>query len=269
MAKEYITLGAVMCCIPFGKMQRQYWLHHNDNVNFSKQPAATAEDIWGLRDIPTFGVCNAKGTGKACYPSIKKIINKCPDVRIKGQAALTKDTKFLCIDGGTINFVTSGQVPLSAADMASIRAQSLAGHDEMIDAGVGQTAQGQSMGKAEGWEGYVPFYGNARNFFNACQKGNTNEQLRYGVFLWIELVLIPVYVHGTAASLAKASTSGSKALVIAKSVIGVFIPTSVRDVLILLNQLLGGKVWDNILEEKKVSPGSVSSSSGGTVLKQN
>jgi len=267
MAKEYITMDAVMACIPHGKMQRQYWPHHNGTVNFCKHLAATAEDIWGYRNIPSFGLCNATGTGKACYPSIKKIINKCPDVTIKGQAALTKATQFLCVSGGVIQFVTSGQVPLSAADMASLQAQSLAGHDEMIDAGVGKTAQGQSMGKAEGWEGYIPFYGNARNFFNACQKGDNMEQLKYGALLWVELALIPVSVSGITKVTPVSFVQYLRE--IAKGTVKGLIPTSMKSLYMLLGGMGLGFLCDMVDDfMKEEGPSPVASSSGGTVLKQ-
>jgi len=264
MANPYIVNNAVMMCIPWGKRQAWYETHHNETVKIGSWQVATAEDIWGLRDIPCFGVCNATGTGKACYPSIKKIINKCTNVKIKGKAALTIHTRFECVSGGEIIFVRSGQAPLSQADTASMKAQALASDDEMIDAGVGKTAQGQSMGKAEGWTGYIPFYGNARNFYNACQKGDNIEQAKYGLFLWKELVTIPWSVSKLQAdnAISEAPTLLRKSAQFTKAVIEGMLPTPYD----ILKSIAMSELWDYIFEGE--TPETIAMSSAGTVFKK-
>ncbi|GAA4207957.1 hypothetical protein GCM10022289_31160 [Pedobacter jeongneungensis] len=79
--------------------------------------ACTKADKIPMANIPSFGVCSV--TGSACAPAPVDWTDTYK-VKIKGKETLLFKSKLPCSVGGKIEFITSGQIPISEEELAKM-----------------------------------------------------------------------------------------------------------------------------------------------------
>ncbi|MFD2288251.1 DUF4280 domain-containing protein [Pedobacter petrophilus] len=110
---EYIVDQAVCHCDK-GAAPNFFTGLANKNVKINGCMACTKADKIPKKNIPSFGVCSV--TGGACTP-LPIDWTDTYKVRIKGEETLLFKSKLPCSVGGKIEFMTSGQVPVSQEDL--------------------------------------------------------------------------------------------------------------------------------------------------------
>jgi len=110
---EYIVDQAVCHCDK-GAAPNFFKGLANQNVKINGCMACTKADKIPLANIPSFGVCSV--TGGTCTPAPTDWTDTYK-VKIKGKETLLFKSKLPCSVGGKIEFMTSGQVPVSQEDL--------------------------------------------------------------------------------------------------------------------------------------------------------
>lgn len=110
---EYIVDQAVCHCDK-GAAPNFFKGLANQNVKINGCMACTKADKIPLANIPSFGVCSI--TGGACTP-VPTDWTDTYKVKIKGKETLLFKSKLPCSVGGKIEFMTSGQIPVSPEDL--------------------------------------------------------------------------------------------------------------------------------------------------------
>ncbi|WP_421941941.1 polymorphic toxin-type HINT domain-containing protein [Pedobacter sp.] len=113
---EYIVDKAVCHCDK-GAAPNFFKGLANQNVKINGCMACTKADKIPLANIPSFGVCSV--TGSACAPAPVDWTDTYK-VKIKGQETLLFKSTLPCSIGGKIEFMTSGQIPVSEEDLANM-----------------------------------------------------------------------------------------------------------------------------------------------------
>jgi len=113
---EYIVDKAVCHCDK-GAAPNFFRGLANQNVKINGCMACTKADKIPIANIPSFGVCSV--TGSACAPAPVDWTDTYK-VKIKGKETLLFKSKLPCTVGGKIEFITSGQVPVSEEDLANM-----------------------------------------------------------------------------------------------------------------------------------------------------
>lgn len=113
---EYITQKALIKCSD-GGAPGFFTPSYNTTVKINGCLVATAMDKIPMANIPTFVVC-AK-TQKPCVPAPTMWQDTYP-VKVKGQQTLLGKSCMQCSIGGKMEFLTSGQIPLSAEEEAEV-----------------------------------------------------------------------------------------------------------------------------------------------------
>lgn len=113
---EYIVDKAVCHCDK-GAAPNFFRGLANQNVKINGCMACTKADKIPIANIPSFGVCSV--TGSPCTPAPVDWTDTYK-VKIKGKETLLFKSKLPCSVGGKIEFVTSGQVPVSEEDLANM-----------------------------------------------------------------------------------------------------------------------------------------------------
>ncbi|WP_293787028.1 polymorphic toxin-type HINT domain-containing protein [uncultured Pedobacter sp.] len=113
---EYIVDKAVCHCDK-GAAPNFFRGLANQNVKINGCMACTKADKIPIANIPSFGVCSV--TGSACAPAPVDWTDTYK-VKIKGKETLLFKSKLPCTVGGKIEFMTSGQVPVSEEDLANM-----------------------------------------------------------------------------------------------------------------------------------------------------
>ena len=114
---EYITQKALIKCSN-GAAPGFFTPTYNTSVKINGCLVATAMDKVPMANIPTFVVCSM--TQQACAPLPSMWQDTYP-VKIKGEKALLGRSCIQCSVGGKIEFLTSGQIPLSKEDEAEVK----------------------------------------------------------------------------------------------------------------------------------------------------
>ena len=130
---EYVVRNALMVCDK-GAAPAFFLPTHNTHIKIQGCLVANKLDKQPLVNIPTFGICSL--TQKPCIPGCTEW-QKTYKLRIKGQEALLFRSEMPCSLGGKINFVTSGQIPLSSDAMEDIKALQEQGAKKDEDEGWG------------------------------------------------------------------------------------------------------------------------------------
>ena len=110
---EYIVDQAVMLCDE-GIKPNYFNGTHNANVKINGCKVCTTADKISITNIPTFGICQK--TQKPCLP-IPLEWKDTYKVKVKGNRTLLFKSTLPCGLGGKIEFITSGQIPISQEDL--------------------------------------------------------------------------------------------------------------------------------------------------------
>ena len=110
---EYIVDQAIMLCDE-GIKPDYFNGTHNANVKINGCKVCTTADKISITNIPTFGICQK--TQKPCLP-IPLEWKDTYKVKVKGNRTLLFKSTLPCGLGGKIEFITSGQIPISQEDL--------------------------------------------------------------------------------------------------------------------------------------------------------
>ncbi|MCX2449968.1 polymorphic toxin-type HINT domain-containing protein [Pedobacter sp. PLR] len=113
---EYIVDKAVCHCDK-GASPNFFKGLANQNVKINGCMACTKADKIAIANIPSFGVCSV--TNSTCAPAPVDWTDTYK-VKIKGKETLLFKSTLPCGIGGKIEFMTSGQIPVSEADLAQM-----------------------------------------------------------------------------------------------------------------------------------------------------
>ncbi|MTI30878.1 polymorphic toxin-type HINT domain-containing protein [Xanthovirga aplysinae] len=201
---EYVTKGAVMLCNQ-GAAPVKFNPSFNSHIKINHCLVSTEADKIPNVNVLPFGVC-AK-TGNPCVPALLQWQDTYK-VKVKGQQTLLFKSKINCGTGGEVEFLTSGQIPVSDADLAEMTAanQEVVPEEEEEESG------------GWGWLDLVemvPVVGSAVGAIREASKGNWGmAALNVGFFVMDVAGLFTGGATTAAATTAKASIkAGVKATV--------------------------------------------------------
>jgi hypothetical protein len=188
---EYIVDKAVCHCDKGSKPDYFKGLA-NQNVKINGCMACTKADKIPLKNIPSFGTCSVNGG--TCTPAPTDWTDTYK-VKIKGKETLLFKSKLPCSVGGTVEFMTSGQVPVSQADL-----------DKMVD-------ENSEEQEDEGWGWWdtaelIPVAGSIIGIVRESAKGNFWMAAANVGFLAMDIAGVVSFGATTAAS--TAMKSGAK-----------------------------------------------------------
>lgn len=112
---EYITYKAMIECTE-GEAPGLFTPTYNTTTKINSCLVSTKVDKIPITNIPDFVVCKKGGK---CTPAPTEWLDTYP-VKVKGQQTLIGKSCNMCGKGGTIKFMTSGQVPLTAEEEAQL-----------------------------------------------------------------------------------------------------------------------------------------------------
>lgn len=188
---EYIVDKAVCHCDK-GAAPNYFLGLANQNVKINGCKACIKSDKIPIANIPSFGVCSV--TGSACMPAPIDWTDTYK-VKIKGQETLLFKSKLPCSVGGKIEFMTSGQIPVSPEDL-----------EKMVD-------ENSEEPEDEGWGWWdtaelIPVVGSIIGIVRETAKGNGWMALANVGFLAMDVAGLVSFGATTAAS--TALKSGAK-----------------------------------------------------------
>ena len=200
---EYVVRNALMVCDK-GAAPAFFLPTHNTHIKIQGCLVANKLDKQPLVNIPTFGICSL--TQKPCIPGCTEW-QKTYKLRIKGQEALLFRSEMPCSLGGKINFVTSGQIPLSSDAMEDIKALQ---------------EQGAKKDEDEGWGWLdtvelIPVVGSIVGAVREGMKGNWGMMAMNIGFLALDIAGVISFGATTAASSAGKAAVKAGVKVAAKS----------------------------------------------------
>ncbi|NQX37663.1 intein C-terminal splicing region/intein N-terminal splicing region [Pedobacter steynii] len=114
---EYITKEAMIQCSE-GSAPGLFSPTYNQTTKINSCLVSTKVDKISMANVPSFIIC--KKTQKPCIPVSTEWQNTYP-VKIKGQQTLIGKSCMNCGIGGKIEFLSSGQVPLSAEEKEALK----------------------------------------------------------------------------------------------------------------------------------------------------
>lgn len=205
---EYITKGALMMCDQGGAPDF-FKPSFNTKVRIHGCLVATNMDALPVANIPSFKIC--KITGGPCIPaSIPMTWQNTWQVKVKHTNTLIGKSTCQCPIGGTIEFMSSGQIPLppdAAAEVADLQAQA---ERELHDSG-----NGDSIGEAGFAEGLIPVWGSGRDLINDIQTGDGwGAVMNAGFLVWdVASIAAGVISFGTATVAMQGAKTGLKATI--------------------------------------------------------
>ena len=203
---EYITGGALVMC-DRGAAPAVFRPTCNRTAKIHGCLIATQKDFLPLTNIPSFKVCAVTQT--PCAPATTPWQNTWR-VRVKGQETLIGRSTCQCTVGGTIEFLTSGQIPLP--DEAQEELNEL---QQRADKALEDSGNSNSVGAAGFAEGMIPVWGSGRDMINAIQTGNTAGAVMNGAFLlWdVASIAVGVVTFGAGTVAMQAKKKGVKGLI--------------------------------------------------------
>lgn len=182
---EYIVDKAVCHCDK-GAAPNYFLGLANQNVKINGCKACTKADKIPIANIPSFGLCSV--TQSPCMPAPVDWTDTYK-VKIKGQETLLFKSKLPCSVGGKIEFMTSGQIPVSPEDL-----------QKMVD----ENSEAQ---EDEGWGWWdtaelIPVVGSIIGIVRETAKGNGWMALANVGFLVMDVAGLVSFGATTAASTA-------------------------------------------------------------------
>lgn len=113
---EYIVNDAIVQCDK-GAKPNYFKSTYNTHVKIQGCLAATRVDKISLVNIPEFGVCGV--TGSPCVPAPIEWLDTYK-LKVKGEETLLYRCTLPCGVGGIVEFITSGQIPISPEELAAM-----------------------------------------------------------------------------------------------------------------------------------------------------
>lgn len=216
---EYIVKDALMMCdqsdtpMFFSPTYSQV-----TNTKIQKLYIATTDDATPITHIPSFLFC--KKTQKPCMPGTFPGAWKDPwPIKIKDKQALIGRCTCPCTLGGTIEFITSGQIPLDDETKKEIEEMQEEGQRELDDKGYGN-----SVGECGFVEGMIPIWGSGKDMINDIQTGDVGGAILNGAFLiWdVGSIAVGVFSAGTGTAAMQGAKGGLKTTIkgLGKKILG-------------------------------------------------
>ena len=168
-------------------------------------------DRVAIANIPTFVICQkltqqAGGTPVPCLPVCPSWQKTYP-ATMGGAKSLLKMSCFTCPAGqGKVEFLMSGQVPLSEVELRDLN-EARAGQEDTLKQA---ELEKQSVGEAGLLEGAIPIWGSGRDFIHSAQTGDKwGMALNGGFLVWDTVsVVAGVFSFGTATAGMMAGKAG-------------------------------------------------------------
>jgi len=166
---------------------------------------ATKVDFVQLTNIPSFKIC--KLTEEPCVPDTTTPWKDTWSVKVNGKETLIGKSKCKCNAGGTVEFMTSGQIPLPEDAQAEVEDLQNQAQRTLDDAGYGD-----SVGEAGFWEGMIPVWGSGRDMINDIQTGDVGGAIMNGAFLvWdVASIVAGVFSFGAGTAAMQGAKVGVK-----------------------------------------------------------
>ncbi|AJH15846.1 polymorphic toxin-type HINT domain-containing protein [Myroides profundi] len=203
---EYITKDALMMCDE-GGAPNYFSPTFNNKVKIHGCQVATNMDGLPAANIPSFKVC--KITGGACNPvTMPMTWQDTWQVKVNHVHTLIGKSTCKCMIGGTIEFMTSGQVPLPDDAATEVQILQDQAQKELDDSG-----NGDSVGEAGFFEGMIPIWGSGRDMINAIQTGDTfGAVLNAGFLVWdVASIVAGALSFGAGTAIMQGAKVGMKA----------------------------------------------------------
>jgi hypothetical protein len=180
-------------------------------TKISGQLVGNELDTLPLVNIPSFLICKkltqlAGGTPTPCTPVVTPWQDTNPTV-VGGAPGLLFQSCLHCTLGqGTIEFLTSGQMPVPPQVSQAINDNKQQGNEALAQA----EKEAQAVGEAGFAEGLIPIWGSGRDFINAVQTGDKMGMALNGAFLvWdVASVVAGALSFGTATAAMMAGKAG-------------------------------------------------------------
>jgi hypothetical protein len=202
---EYITKNALMMCDQGGAPDL-FKPTFNTTVEIYGCVVATNMDGAPIVNIPSFKVCKVKGG--PCVPATapNTWLNTW-QVKVKGSETLIGKSTCKCTVGGTVEFMTSGQVPLPPEAAAEVKALQDQAQRELDDSG-----HGNSVGETGFVEGMIPVWGSGRDLINDIQTGDGwGAVMNAGFLIWdVASIAVGVVSFGGGTAVMQAAKAGVK-----------------------------------------------------------
>lgn len=190
---EYVVKNAIMMCDK-GAAPGMFTPTFNTTTKINGCLATTKADKIPIVNIPPFGACACRG-GAPCTPVPVEWL-KTYKAKVKGQETILFRSKLPCGNGGKIEFITSGQVPLPDGEM---------------DALMEEFAEPEDEGGWGFWDTVelVPVIGSITGMVREGKKGNWGMVALNAGFLVMDVAGVVSFGSTTAAS--TAAKAGVKA----------------------------------------------------------
>lgn len=180
-------------------------------TKISGQLVGNEFDVIPFANIPSFLICKkltqlAGGTPTPCTPVVNLWEDTNPTV-VGGAPGLLFQSCLHCTLGqGTIEFLTSGQVPLPPQLSQTINDTKQQGNEALAQA----EKEKHAVGEAGFAEGLIPIWGSGRDLLNAVQTGDKVGMALNGAFLlWdVASVVAGALSFGTATAAMMAGKAG-------------------------------------------------------------
>lgn len=205
---EYITSNALIMCDQ-GGCPDYFQATYNKTAKIQDLLVATNMDGAPIVNIPSFKIC--KVTRGPCTPgTAPETWNDTWPVRVLNSETLIGMSTCKCTVGGTVEFMTSGQIPLPPDALAELQELQTQAQRELDNAGYGN-----SVGETGFVEGMIPVWGSGRDLINSVQTGNVGGALLNGGFLiWDGLsIAAGVVSFGAGTALMQGAKAGVKGTV--------------------------------------------------------
>ena len=178
---EYVVTGALLQCNQ-GTIPTPFQGTSNCHITISGSMVTTEMDMTPMANIKPFGICQmlSKTNPVPCMPVPTAWQNTYP-VKVKGGKTLLFKSCMNCGVGGKMEFMTSGQVPLSPEDQAQLDALTAEAEEEVEQS----KKDADAVGESGFFEGMIPIWGSGRDLINAVQTGDMlGGALAVGFLVW-------------------------------------------------------------------------------------
>jgi predicted GIY-YIG superfamily endonuclease len=201
---EYVITGALVECSQ-GAVPMFFTSTSNPTTHIQNLLVATEADKAPIVNIPSFTVC--KLTQKPCMPAPTVWQQPFP-VQVHGHRTLVARSCISCSVGGTVSFITSGQIPLPPEMQAELEAAQKQVAEEAEQ-------EANSVGEAGLLEGMIPIWGSGRDLVHSIQTGNgLGIALNAGFLIWdVASVVAGAFTFGAATAAMMGAKTGVRAAV--------------------------------------------------------
>lgn len=178
---EYVVTGALLQCNQ-GTIPTPFQGTSNCHITISGSMVTTEMDMAPMANIKPFGICQmlSKTNPVPCMP-VPTVWQDTYPVKVKGGKTLLFRSCMNCVVGGKMEFMTSGQVPLSPEDQAQLDALTAEAEEEVEQA----KKDADAVGESGFFEGMIPIWGSGRDLINAVQTGDVlGGALAVGFLVW-------------------------------------------------------------------------------------